>query len=466
MKLTFLGAAGTVTGSRFLLETADKTILVDCGLYQEWDLSARNWDRFLFNPSKIDAVLLTHAHLDHCGYLPKLVREGFRGKIYCTAPTAAMAKVSLLDSANVQEADANAKRRRHQKEGRRGPYPEEPLYRTEDVEKVFGHFHHVQIERAFNIGRDVEVAFFDAGHILGAAMIQLDLRCSGQTRRIVFSGDIGRWNRPILKDPHVFDRADYVIMEGTYGDRIHEDDSRCMEQLADVINRTRKQGGHVVIPTFAIGRTQELLYCLNQLLNEKKIPALPVFVDSPMAMEITDIFKGYPQFFDSDAREILKYDLELFDFPSLKFTPKPQESKAINHLKETAVIMAGGGMCTGGRIKHHLALNVERPESTILFVGYQAKGTLGRAILEKPQQVRIFGRQLELKASVEKINGFSAHADQGELIRWVGAFKHAPREVFIVHAEDQAAQALKKELGSRMSTPVTIASYQQEVVLS
>ncbi len=466
MKIQFLGAASNVTGSRFLLETDDKVILIDCGLYQERNLLERNWQKFPFNPFKIDAVILTHAHIDHCGYLPKLIKEGYRGKIYCTPPTAEIAKVALLDSANIQEADSEYKRKRHAKEGRRGPHPETPLYTADDAKKVFPHFHHIQYEKPIDLGKNLTATFYDAGHILGAAMIQMEYRENNTTKKIVFSGDIGRWNRPILKDPHLFNDADYVIMEGTYGDRFHSDDASCLNDLEKVINRTYQKGGNIVIPSFAIGRTQELLYDLNLLLKAKKIPSISTFVDSPMAMEITEIVKFYSDYFDTEAREILRQGLELFDFPLLKFTATPNESKAINHIQGTSIIMAGGGMCTGGRIKHHLALNLPRPESTILFVGYQALGTLGRIILEKPEEVRLFGKNLKVKASIEHINGFSAHADQRELLKWLSAFKKQPQKVFIVHSEQKAAEALKNEIQKTMSTEVHIPSYQEQFIFS
>lgn len=465
MKITFLGAAQNVTGSRFLLETDKTVLLIDCGLYQERDLAARNWEAFPFEPAKIDALLLTHAHLDHVGYLPKLIREGYRGRIYCTAPTAQMTKISLLDSAHVQEADAAFKRRRHQKEGRTGPYPEAPLYTVEDAQKVFSHLHPIPFAKSMSCGKDVTATFYEAGHILGAAMLELEVREKPISKRIVFSGDIGRWGRPLLKDPHLFPKADYVVMEATYGDRFHDEDTDCVDKLAEVINQTHQRGGNIVIPSFAIGRTQELLYDLNLLLRAEKIPAVLTFVDSPMAMEVTEIFKNYSGYFDQEAQDILRQNLELFSFPLLKFTPTANESKAINNLKGTAIIMAGSGMCTGGRIKHHLAHNISRPESTILFVGYQAAGSLGRLILEKPEDVRIFGSRIKVRAGIEKINGFSAHADQRELLKWVAGFKTPPKKVFIVHAEKKAAEALGAKIQERFKAEVGIPAYQNAFFL-
>jgi metallo-beta-lactamase family protein len=462
LKITFLGAAQTVTGSKFLLECGASRVLIDCGLFQERDLRSRNWEKFPVNPAKIQALLLTHAHIDHCGYLPRLVKEGFQGKIYCTAPTEKITKLSLLDSAELQEADAEFKMRRHKKEQRKGPYPERPLYTTEDVKKIFSHFRTISYEKPFSVVKNITATFFPAGHILGAAMIELKVIEENREQTIVFSGDIGRWDRPLLCDPHIFQKADYVVMEATYGDRLHEDEESSRDRLEQVINSTHQKGGNIIIPSFAIGRTQELLYDLNQLLKEERIPPLMTFVDSPMAFEVTKISEQYADFFDSQAKEVLVHYQELFDFPLLKFTSSVKESKAINHLKGTVIVMAGSGMCTGGRIKHHLANNISRPESTILFVGYQAYGTLGREILEKPREVRILGMRHQVLASIEKINGLSAHADQRELLRWFTGFGQATKKVFIVHSEKPCAQKFVEALTENFTGEVVIPSYLEE----
>jgi metallo-beta-lactamase family protein len=462
MKITFLGAAQNVTGSKFLLESGATRVLVDCGLFQERELRCRNWEGFPVHPAKIQAVLLTHAHIDHCGYLPKFVKEGFKGKIYCTAPTAEISRISLLDSARLQEADAEFKKRRHKKEGRKGPHPENPLYTTDEVKRVFSHFRTIPYEKPFSAARNITATLFPAGHVLGAGMIELTVTEKNREVKIVFSGDIGRWQRPLLCDPHVFQKADYVVMEATYGDRLHEDEESSLEKLQRVINTTHQKGGNIIIPTFAIGRTQELLYDLNLLLKKNRIPHLMTFVDSPMAFEVTQIFEKHTDLLDSQAQDALARHQELFDFPLLKFTPTVKESKAINHLKGTAIIMAGSGMCTGGRIKHHLANNISRPESAILFVGYQALGTLGREILEKPKDVRILGVNHTVRAAIEKINGLSAHADQEELLRWVAGFRQTPKQVFIVHSEKHCAQKFAKELSRNISGEVIIPSYLQE----
>jgi len=465
MKITFLGASENVTGSRFLLESGNQRILIDCGMFQERDFRERNWEGFPINPAHIQSVLLTHAHIDHCGYLPKLIKEGFKGGIYCTAPTADITKVSLLDSAKLQEADAEFKRWRHKKEGRKGKYPEVPLYTVDDAKMVFNHFHKISYEQKIKVAEDIQATFYAAGHILGAAMIELEVKEDNAVKRIVFSGDIGRWDRPILNDPHIFDRADYVVMEATYGDRLHDGGDDCLHKLKEVIVSTKERGGNIVIPTFAIGRTQELLYDLNCLLKEDQIPHLLTFVDSPMAIGITEIFEQYPEYFDEEAQELMVRYKDLFDFPLLKMTATSQESKGINHIRGTAIIMAGSGMCTGGRIKHHLVNNISRPESTILFVGYQALGTLGRTILERPTEVRILGQVRPVKARIAKINGFSAHADRDELIRWVAGIKQAPQKVFIVHSEKNVAAQFASLLREKLGSEIVVPKYKDEVVI-
>ena len=465
MKITFLGAAGNVTGSRFLVESGESRILIDCGLYQEREFRARNWEAFSTRPSEIDNVLLTHAHIDHCGYLPKLVREGFKGKIFCTSPTIEIAQIALLDAAKLQEEDAEFKRKRHEREGRKAPYPEVPLYTIEDTKNVFPHFEVVPYQKQIQVSSDVKATFHDAGHILGAAMIELNIDGDGKEKTCIFSGDIGRWDRPILCDPTVFEKANYVFMESTYGNRLHEEQEVPVEKLQRVIVETKEAGGNVVIPTFAIERAQELLFYISKLLREDKIPHLVVFVNSPMAIDVTEVFKKYSKYFDEEAKALMRRGNSLFDFPLLKTTRSVAESKAINYIRGTSIIIAGSGMCTGGRIKHHLVKNITRPESTILFVGYQAKGTLGREILERHKRVRILGQVYPVHARIEKINGFSAHADRDELLRWVSGFKKTPEKIFVVHGEKEVASDFASTLRKRLKSEVIVPEYLQEYSL-
>lgn len=459
MKITFLGAAGCVTGSKFLIEHGSKHVLMDAGLYQERDLLSRNWDVFPFNPVQIDAVLLTHAHIDHCGYLPKLVRSGFRGKIYCTAPTREIAKVALIDSAKLQEEDATYKLKRHKKEGRKGRYPEAPLYTEKDARAVFPMLRKVNYGEPLGLSNDLSVTFYDAGHILGSAMIEIKAATGVQQDVWLFSGDIGRPHKPILKDPHVFTRADHVVMEATYGNRRHDDAETSLEKFAEIINVTAERGGKVLIPSFAINRTQEVMYHLDQLLDAQRIPRLPLYVDSPMAADVTEIYDMYPQEFDDEAKAILQEERSLFHYPLLKIITDPRESRALNHLQGPAIIMAGSGMCNGGRIKHHLFHQIAKPENTLLFMGFQAKGTLGRILIDKPQQVRILGQTIPVRARIEKINGFSAHADRDELLQWISGVKTPIKKVFIVHAEDAAAQEFAVLLREKLHTEVIVPGY-------
>lgn len=463
--LTFLGAARNVTGSSYLLDCNGTRIVVDCGLYQERDLRNRNWDPFPVRPDSVDAVLLTHAHLDHCGLLPKFVREGFQGSIYATPATADIAGIVMLDSAKIQEEDAAYKRKRHEREGRQGPYPEVPLYTIAEAEQAVARLSPLEYDQALPLSDDVTATFHDAGHILGSAMIRIVFGNQGAEKSIVFSGDVGRWNTPILRDPTCFDSAQYMVTESTYGNRVHKDNHGIPDALADVINATSKAGGNVVIPSFAVERAQELLYHLSGLLAQKRIPRLPVFVDSPMAIRVTDVFKRHEELFDEETLERLRQGKHPCDFPGLVVTRTADQSKAINKLKEPAVIIAGSGMCTGGRIKHHLVNNISRPESTILFVGYQAVGTLGRHILEGADEVRIHGEKHPVAARVAKINGFSAHADRDELIKWLTSLEQPPSRVFVTHGEPESAEAFARTVQESTGWAAHVAEYKQTVEL-
>ena len=465
IKLKFFGAAKNVTGSCYFIETNGVRLLVDCGLYQERDLKPRNWADFPVPPDTIDAVLLTHAHLDHCGRLPKLVKEGFEGKIFATSATAEIANIIMLDSAHIQEEDIKHKKMRHERSGKKSPFPYEPLYTTADAEKANSLFSKIGYKTPVAIGKGITAEFHDAGHVFGSAMIKLAVEQGGETRTILFSGDVGRWNLPIMRDPSQFEQADYVLIESTYGDRTHDEVASIPGELERIINATHKAGGNLIIPSFSLERTQELLYHLSNLLREDRIPHLVAFVDSPMAIKITEVFKKHPELFDEEARQQLANGNHPCDFPGLVMARSVDQSKSINHIKGTAIIIAGSGMCTGGRVKHHLKNNADRADSTILFVGYQAVGTLGRHILEKPETIRIFGEEHQLKANVEKISGFSAHADKEELYRWISSLKTPPRKVFVTHGEETAAEAFKEFLSGKTGWDCMVPEYEQEVQL-
>jgi len=455
--ITFLGAARNVTGSRFLVESKNGRVLVDCGLYQERDLVDRNWEPFPVPPGSIDAVLLTHAHLDHCGYLPRLLKDGFSGPVICTEPTEAIARIVLLDSARIQEEDVAYKQRRHRQQGRKSPHSYEPLYTVTDAEAVFPRFKACSYDSPVPVIEGITVFFRDAGHILGSAIIEMKIREDGRERTVVFSGDLGRYGTILLSDPSVIERADCVLVEATYGDREHEATDQALNTISEIFEATRRAGGNILIPSFAIERAQEILYHMDQLLNQDRIPHLVTFLDSPMAIKVTEVYRRFTQYLNPLAVE--NGDGSLFDFPLLQLTRSAEESKAINHIKGSAVIIAGSGMCTGGRIKHHLIRNISRPESCILFVGYQAVGTLGRHILRRPPEVRIFGSPRLLKARVEQINGLSAHAGRSELLRWMDGFTQPPEKIFVIHGEEKAAEAFVAELEERFPSEIKAPAF-------
>ena len=466
MKLQFLGAARQVTGSQYYVEADGARILVDCGMYQERKYLERNWEPSPLRPKKIDALLLTHAHLDHCGLAPKLVGEGFRGPIVATAASADLVELVLRDSAKIQAEDAAYKKRRHKREGRKGKYPVKPLYTTKEVARTLPLLKPVPYEQPVQIADGAVAVFHDAGHILGSAMIELSVQSGGRTRRLIFSGDIGQWGKPIVRDPTALAEADLIVMESTYGNRDHEQPGDVESQLTRVIRQTVEQGGNVVIPIFAIERAQELVYHLSRLLSAGQIPELPVFLDSPMAADVTAIFRRHRECFDLEAWQLIASGDSPLGFPGLKMTRSVDESKAINDHPGSAIIMSTSGMCTAGRIKFHLRRNIVRPESTILFVGYQAHGTLGRQILDGNPEVRIHGRPHQVKARVEQIHGFSGHADRTALMRWLGYFQSPPERLFLTHGDEDQALSLAEHVREELGWEVDVPEYRQAVELT
>ena len=461
VKLQFLGAARQVTGSQYYVQTGGPRLLVDCGMFQEREFLARNWDPSPIRPGDLDALLLTHAHLDHCGLTPKLVMEGFRGPIFTTKASAELVELVLHDSAEIQAEDAAYKKKRHRKEGRKGKYPEKPIYTPADVRRTLSLLKPVSYGRPVEIGDGVSAVFHDAGHILGSAMVELKVSHNGQQRRMLFSGDIGQWNKPIVRDPSVFTEADCVVMESTYGDRDHPKRGDVESQLAEVINRTVGRGGNVVIPIFAIERAQEIVYHISRLLHAQRIGELPVFLDSPMAADVTEIFRHHRECFDAETWQLITSGNSPFGFPELTMVRTVEQSKAINRVRDPAVIMSTSGMCTAGRIKHHLRQNITRPECTILFVGYQARGTLGRQILEGREEVRIHGRPRPVKAGIEQIHGASGHADRSALLRWLGHLQTPPQHLFLTHGEADEAMSLRGQIRQQLGWTATVPEYQQ-----
>ncbi len=466
MKIQFLGATRQVTGSQYYLEADSARLMVDCGMYQERDYLARNWEPSPVQLRDLGALLLTHAHVDHCGLVPKLVRDGFRGRIIATSASADLVELVLRDAAAIQMEDAAFKEKRHRKEGRQFAQPVKPLYTTADVERTLPLVEAVPYDRPIRINNHVHAVFHDAGHILGSAMIELRVNNNGQSRRIIFTGDLGQWDRPIVKNPAVFDQADYIVMESTYGDRLHENHGSAETQLEQVILETVERGGKIVIPIFAIERAQELVYYLNRLLHAERIPAVPVFLDSPMAADVNEVFRNHRECFDAEAEQLVSQNGSLLKFPSLRIVRTVQESMAINSFKGPAVIMATSGMCTAGRIKHHLAHHIGDPDSTILFVGYQSQGTLGRQILDGNREVRIHGISRLVRAQVRQIQGISGHADREGLLKWLGHFQSPPRRLFITHGEAESSLSLADEVRRRFGWEnVSVPEYRETVEL-
>jgi metallo-beta-lactamase family protein len=417
-------------------------------------------------PNRITAVLLTHAHVDHCGLLPRLVHEGFRGPIYATPATSDLAELVLTDAAEIQVEDAAFKRKRHRKEGRRGKHPEIPLFTVKEVRKAVPLFEEVPYGEPVRINDRVRAFFHDAGHILGSSILDIEVAENGTTRRVVFSGDLGQWGKPILRDPTLIQEADYIVMESTYGDRDHEKRDDIETQMAAVISQTVAAGGNVVVPTFAIERAQELMFYISRLADAGRIPRVPVFLDSPMAADATDVFDLHRECYDDEMWQRINSGRQPLRFRGLKIVRTVEESKTINDLKEPAIIMAPSGMCTNGRIKHHLAHNIARPESTILFAGFQVRGTLGRQILDGNPEVRIHGRPWPVRARIAELQGISGHADRSALLRWLGAFRAPPRQVFLTHGEEQVSLGFAEHLRSTLSWQAAVPRYQDTVELA
>lgn len=455
--ITFFGACRNVTGSRHLLKYNGKNFLIDCGIYQERKLLSRNWEAFPVEPSSINAVFLTHAHLDHCGFIPCLIRDGFKGKIYATAPTIEIAKIALLDAAKLYQEDVEKKRQRHKQTGSVPLHPIVPLFTVEQAYNVFEQFEEIPCADVFQVEKGLTLTCHNSGHILGSSIFEFRDTFSG--KNLVFTGDLGRPNRPVLPEPKRLSKIDYLVIESTYGDRIHQPDFLTYDTIAEVITDTSNKGGNIVVPSFAIERTQEFLYCLKKLLLQDRIPHLWIFLDSPMAIKVTEVFKRYTDFLKNSLQIQVKKTDSPFDMSHLRPAESVEESKSINHVKGSVIIIAGSGMCTGGRIKHHLISNISRPESTIMFIGYQANGTLGREIVSGKKRVRILGEYRDVMANIVQVGGFSSHADQNEILWWLSELEKPPVNTFLVHGEDNALESLKQVLYEKKSIRADIADY-------
>ncbi len=459
MRLSFLGAAQEVTGSCYLVETGSARFIVDCGMFQGGrEASEKNYGRFAFDPRALDFALLTHAHIDHSGLLPRLVAAGFRGQVFTTRASVDLLRVMLLDSAHIQAKEAEWRdraARRGKREERRHP---EPLYTVAEAETCCKQLHAVDYEATINPHAGVRCRFRDAGHILGAAIIEVWLEGEGGSRKVVFSGDIGQSGRPLVRDPAPVEDADYVLIESTYGNRLHKSLPDTVRELTHAINETvsHKQG-NVIVPAFAVGRTQELLFLLGELYRQGKLPDLRIYVDSPLATLATEITLKHRALLDPEARDTLAAMLTSHGRPRVVFVEGAAESVALNRIQNGALIISASGMCDAGRIKHHLTHNLGRSECAVVFTGFQAQGTLGRRIVDGAASVRIFGEEVPVRASIHTIGGLSAHADQDGLLAWLRKFRRAPRQAFVVHGEADTAQlfcaAVRAQLGWNATVP-------------
>jgi len=460
MDIKFFGAAKIVTGSNYLLKTKKYNILVDCGMFQgNKEIERLNYENFPYDPREIDFLFLTHAHIDHSGRIPKLVKEGFRGRIITTNPTYDLCKIMLIDSAKIQEADVEWENRKRQ---RAGKDPIEPLYTIEDAEYCLRYFEPYFYGQRIKINDSIQIRFRDAGHILGSSILEMWIKEDNEEIKIVFSGDLGMPDRPIIRNPEYIDEADYLIIESTYGDTVHESYEESTEKLIDIINKTVLRGGTVIIPSFAVGRTQELIYQLNKYYEYnpriEEHMKVPIYVDSPMAVDATEAFKRNSSSFDDEARELILRGDNPFEFENLRYVKSQEESMALNKYKFPKVIISSSGMATAGRIRHHLKHNLWDEKNSLVFVGYQAEGTLGRILLDGKKQVKILGEEINVKAEIYDLKGFSGHADQPMLLKWIGRFRKKPKKIFLVHGEEEPATALSEQINRLFGIEAIIPS--------
>jgi metallo-beta-lactamase family protein len=438
-----------VTGSKYQLELDNKKVLIDCGLFQgAKELRLRNWDHLPVKPAEIDFIIITHAHIDHTGYLPRVLRDGFRGKIICTHATEALMKIMLKDAAKLQEEEAIFAFKRGYSKHKKP----EPLFTAEDAEAVLDLVESHPLEKKVDLFPSLSVIFHNAGHILGSAFIEARIKGNSQEKTIVFSGDLGRYDDPLMYPPVSIDHADVLLIESTYGDRINPM-QKIEDDLTTIVQEAYKNNGAIVIPAFAVGRTQNLIYYFHKLMENKSIPTLPIYIDSPMAIRVTDLY------------ETLGKHISLFDAPNIQYCNTQEMSKSLNAIKNSCIIISASGMCTGGRILHHLAHRLPRENDTFLFAGYQAEGTRGRDILEGEKSIRVFGEDIPVNCHVREVHGLSAHADQSELLQWLGNFKKAPKMVFMIHGEEKVMTDFAKSIEKKLGWKAIIPEYLESVVL-
>ena len=474
MKITFLGATKMVTGSNFLVEAVGKKFLVDCGMYQgKAELEIENHKPFEYNPAEIDFMLLTHAHIDHSGRIPKLYNEGFKGPIYAHKATCDLCGIMLPDSGHIQEMESQWK---NKKRIRKGEPEVPPLYTAEDAIRCLEIFNPIKYDDIIQVDENIYVRFNDAGHMLGSSIIEIWAKEDGKETKAVFTGDLGNNDIPLLASPTMIDNCDYLVMESTYGSRVHNKNEQKAELFLDIVSETIDNGGTVVIPSFAVGRTQEILYEINKIKETrdddefrrkyKTLMKAPVYVDSPLAISATEVFRQNTDLFDDEIKEKMERGDNPLEFPGLKFTPTADESRALNESKEPAIIISASGMCEVGRIKHHLKHNIWNPNSTVLFVGYQAPGTLGYRIVNGEKNVRIFGEDIAIKARIEYIEGYSGHADQDWLMNFIYSFISKPKHIFLVHGEEDSQEVLRDKILEQTGIGVSIPEYGETYELS
>jgi metallo-beta-lactamase family protein len=461
-RIEFVGGARTVTGSCYIIKDDDFTIMVDCGMFQGKNpIRDRNTLRLIYAPAQIDALLLTHAHIDHSGLIPKLVKEGFTEKIYATKATVDLCRIMLPDSAHIQEMDTEWINKRNRRLGRELI---EPLYTVKDAEEATQNFVPVNYNEIIEITPRVKVRFQDAGHILGSSIIEMWIENKGEIKKVVFSGDLGQKNQAIINDPQIIEEADILLIESTYGNRLHKGQEDTFEEFKNIILESYNNKGNIIIPAFAVERTQEIIFTLAKLVKDGRIPSIPVYIDSPLAISATEIFRNNAQFFDKETRDILLSGDSPLDFPNLHFTKTTEESKKLEEVKG-AIIISASGMCTAGRIKYHLQNNLYKPESSIIFVGFQAEGTTGRRIVDGASRVRLYGEDVVVNAKIHTLGGFSAHADKKGLIDWLGHIKNPKLKVFVVHGEEATSLSFADEIRNTFGFDVHVPVWGENINL-
>lgn len=465
MKIQFFGAARTVTGSCYIIDACGARFAVDCGMHQgNKAIEERNSNTDAYEPARLDFILVTHAHIDHSGLLPRMVGKGFSKPIYCTAPTLELLEIMLRDSAHIQEMEAEARAKKYSRRGISTAVA--PLYSMDDVEKTLPLLQKADYDATFEPHPGIKVTYHDAGHILGSSFLLLEITEEGKTTRLLFSGDLGRQNALIVRDPDAPLQADYIFLESTYGDRDHKNEANSAQELAEAIAYSYARGEKVIIPAFAVERTQEVLYCLHMLAKQGKLPDMPIFVDSPMAIRATEVFRRHRNLFDSDAHALLAAGEDPFELPRLTYTLKTDESRAINDVAGPAIIISASGMCNAGRIKHHLRHNLWREGASIVFVGYQGVGTPGRKLVEKATSLSLFGEDVDVKARIFTIGGFSAHAGQSQLLEWIAPVAKSATRIVLVHGEENAQHTLADLIQKRFGVSCHIPDYLEEMELT